>query len=85
MVEGADAFYVMPMRDPASELRKNDLHDATQKPAGVEELPRELNVCVREVPFEGGGECPDIDFSIRRWAASRRNPRPSARRTPQRP
>jgi hypothetical protein len=43
---------------------------AVQKPAGVEELPCEWNVSVREVPFEGGGECPDIDFSIRRSPAS---------------
>jgi hypothetical protein len=79
MAACANAFYVMPMRDPASELRQKDQHAAVQKPAGVEELPCELNLCVREVPFEGGGECPDIDFSIRRSSASPRNQRLPAR------
>ncbi|MEA2417056.1 MAG: hypothetical protein QOI58_3713 [Thermoanaerobaculia bacterium] len=52
----------MQMRDPTSELRQKELDAARQKQAGVEELPSELNLRAHEVPFEGGGECPDIDF-----------------------
>jgi hypothetical protein len=53
----------MHMFDPASELLQKDLHAASQTPVGVEELPNQLNLCASDVPFEGGGECPDIDFN----------------------
>jgi hypothetical protein len=71
------------MHDPTSALRQKDLHAADQKPDGVDELPNELNLGADEVPFEGGGECPDIDFQYA-GPASSPDPHPSARSSHQR-
>jgi hypothetical protein len=51
------------MRDPTSRLRQKDRYAGSQEPAGAEQLPGKLNRA-REVPFEGGGECPDINFQF---------------------
>jgi hypothetical protein len=57
---------VMTMRDPTSRLRQKDRYAGSEKPAGAEQLPGKWKLRTREVPFEGGGECPDIDFQFPR-------------------
>jgi hypothetical protein len=54
------------MRDRTSRLRQKDRYAGSEKPAGVEPLPRKWKLRTREVPFEGGGECPDINLQFRR-------------------